>query len=187
MSWLFKIEGSMVNPNPETLLVPPFKEIWERDTSSDKWLAKREFAFAEFMTSQLKSNPYKGYSDEVREKKIKEDLMDKDWEADELVKQAMEKIVDIQTNGSPSYRSYLIAIKAKDKSEKWLDEFDQDERLANGALVLKPKDISTALLDFGKVATEMESMKKKVEEELFETVRTRANKVISPFANPNSI
>lgn len=188
MSWLFKIEGTMVYPNAETLLIPPFKEIWERDTSKDKWQAMKEFAYMEFMTSQLKSNPYKGYSEKVKEAKILEDIIKDDtWEADDLVNSGIEKILDIQTNGSPSYRSYTIAMEAKNKSEKWLNNFDPDERVANGGLVLKPKDISNALLDYGKVAAEMESLKKKVEEELFETVKTRANKVISPFANPNSI
>ena len=188
MSWLFKIEDKKVFPNEETLLIPPFSQIWERDESPDKWLAMREFAYIEFMTSQLKSNPYKGYSEKVREVKIKEDIIiDPTWQPDWLVEQAMKKIEEFQTEGSESYTLLMDALRAKETLQKFLREFDLDERSNNGAMIMKPKDITTALLDLDKVVASISSLKKKVEEDMFETVKTRANKVISPFANPNSI
>ena len=42
MSFLFKIQDKVVFPNPETLLISPFKEIWERDTDPDKHQAIKE-------------------------------------------------------------------------------------------------------------------------------------------------
>ena len=54
-------------------------------------------------------------------------------------------------------------------------------------MVLKPKDITTAIIDLEKVSLTFENLKKKVEEDMFETVKTRANKTISIFADPNSI
>ena len=52
-------------PNPETLLITPFKDIWERDKTPSKAIAIQEFAYIEFMTSMLKSNPYREYPEET--------------------------------------------------------------------------------------------------------------------------
>ena len=71
MAYLFSVEGKIVQPNTETLLVSPFKEIWARDKSKGKENALEEFTYIEFMTSMLKSNPYKGYAPEVKEEVIK--------------------------------------------------------------------------------------------------------------------
>jgi len=188
MSWLFQIENKMVSPNPETLLIHPFNEIWERDTTPEKWTALREFAYIEFMSSHLKSNPYKGYSEEIKKIKIKEDIIkDPNWIPDDIIEEAIKKIEDFQTNGSESYGLYKSALKAKDKLQTFLEEFDLDERTNSGSLIMKPKDVTNALLDTDKVVTSLTALKKKVEEDIFDTVKTRANKIISPFANPNSI
>lgn len=188
MSWLFKIEDRKVFPNEETLLTPPFSQIWQRDESPDKWLAMREFAYIEFMTSQLKSNPYKGYSEKVREVKIKEDIIiDPTWQPDWLVEQAMKKIEEFQTEGSESYTLLASALRAKEKIEDFFDTFQLDETTDKGALKLKPKDVTGAMLDLDRVVTSINTLKKKVEEDTFEAVKTRANKVISPFANPDSL
>ena len=36
MAYLFQINGRAVFPNAETILISPFKDIWERDLSKDK-------------------------------------------------------------------------------------------------------------------------------------------------------
>ena len=61
MAFLFQVTDRAVFPNPETLLISPFKDIWERDESTNKTVAIQEFAYIEFMTSMLKSNPYRQY------------------------------------------------------------------------------------------------------------------------------
>ena len=43
------------------------------------------------------------------------------------------------------------------------------------------------MLDLDRVVTSINTLKKKVEEDTFEAVKTRANKVISPFANPDNL
>ena len=84
MSHLFIVENSIAKPNTETLLISPFKEIWERDESEDKETAIKEFTFIELMSCKKKSNPYAGYSDEIRKDKLKEFLFGKDsqWSPD---------------------------------------------------------------------------------------------------------
>ena len=53
--------------------------------------------------------------------------------------------------------------------------------------IWKPRDITSALNDTEKVLANIKSLEKKVEEELFEETKTRSNKQISPFADPESL
>ena len=93
MAFLFTVENSVAIPNTETLLISPFKEIWERDKSKDKDRAIKEFTFIELMSSKKKTNPYAGYSDEIRFEKLKETLFGPEWEQDALIEQALIKVI----------------------------------------------------------------------------------------------
>jgi hypothetical protein len=188
MAYLFVIEDKKVFPNPETLLISPFKEIWERDKSPNKEIALQEFTFIEFMTSHLKTNPYKGYSEDVKEVKIKEDVIkNSKWSPDKLILSAMKKIESFQKDASPTYTLYKDCLESKEKVQKFLTFIDLSERTNSGGAVYKPKDIMDAVEKANSVAKSLSDLKKKVEEELFEATKTRANKEISPFAKPSSL
>jgi len=188
MAYLFEIKNSIVNPNAETLLVSPFKEIWNRDRSSKKERAREEFAYIEFMTSHLKSNPYKGYPEKTRGEKIIIDIMKKkDWKPDIKVKEGMDKIVEFQKNASPTLRYYEAVLKGNNTLEKFFNTVDLstvNEKTGNP--LYKPKDITSAINDASRNTTELNDLKKKVEEELFDAVKTKAGKTISHFARIGS-
>jgi len=100
MSLLFTIESKIVKPYTETLLISPFREIWERDTNAGKFTAIDEFTYIEFMTSVKKSNPYRGYTPEERAKRLAIDVMKHElYEPDELVKKGMESFIAVNQNG----------------------------------------------------------------------------------------
>ena len=69
MAILFQVTNKTVQPTVETLAISPFSEIWSRDTTRDKEIALKEFAYIEFMSSQLKTNPFKDYPDGEKSKK----------------------------------------------------------------------------------------------------------------------
>lgn len=189
MAFLFNIEGKLAHPNVEVLLISPFKEIWDRDLSNSKSRAREEFAYIEFMTSFLKSNPYKGYSPEVRKKKIIEEVITyENFYEDDLIKAGMKKMEEFQKEASPTYTLYSSALNAKYKLEDFLNTFDINERNPKtGMPIMKVKEITSALLDVDKVTSSLNSLKRKVEEELYESIKTRGQKEISPFANPESL
>ena len=56
-----------------------------------------------------------------------------------------------------------------------------------GNPLYKPKDITSALNDANRTLETLDSMKEKVEQELFETTKNKGQKEISPFADPDSI
>jgi len=181
MAFLFTIENSVAIPNTETLLISPFKEIWNRDKSKYKDKAIKEFTFIELMSSKKKTNPYAGYSDEIRFEKLKEVLFDESWEQDILLEQALIKVDEFQREASPTYSYYIAVLEAAEKMKNFFRTFDMDERNDKNVPIYKPGDITRALNDTDKVLQNINSMKEKVEQELFEQVKTRSNKTINPF------
>jgi len=182
MAFLFVIENNIAKPNLETLLISPFKEIWERDRGEDKERAIKEFTFIEFMSSKKRTNPYAGMGDEMRYETLKENLFSAAWEMDPLIEQALTKIRVFQEEASPTYKYYTSASVAAEKMRTFFNTFDINERNSRSGMPLyKPADITRALNDTDKVLQNLNAMKEKVEQELFEQTKTRGNKQINPF------
>ena len=189
MSYLFTINDKVVFPNPETLLIYPFKDIWERDSSPGKEVALQEFAYIEFMVSMMKSNPFREYPEDKKDSVIKNEVIaDKDWQPDELILKGMEKIVQFQTDGSLTYRYWMSNKAALEKQIEFFESVDVNERnFKTGNPIYKPKDIPDAVANAEKVLTTINALKTKVDEEIFESSKMRSDKIISPFADPNSL
>lgn len=183
MSHLFIVENNIAKPNTETLLISPFKEIWERDESEDKGTATKEFTFIELMSSKKKSNPYAGYSDEIRKDKLKKFLFEEDsqWSPDIEVEKGLAKIVEFQKEASPTYSYYISVLEATEKMKQFFTSFDINEVNDKGARVFKPNEIVMAISNTDKLLQNLHSMKEKVEQELFEQAKTRGMKQINPF------
>lgn len=188
MSFLFQIQGKAVFPNPETLLISPFKEIWERDRADRKENAIQEFAYIEFMTSMLKSNPYREYPEHKKESVIRADVITNiEWQPDDLVEEAIQKLKEWQEEGSISYRYWMSNKEAAEKMIDFFNNFDIDERNPKTmSPIYKPRDITSAIADAEKTLTTLNALKKKVDEEIFESNKIKGDKTISPFADPNS-
>ena len=130
MSVLFKIENKIVKPNPETLLIPPFKQIWSRDKGKGKEKALEDLTYVEFCTSQKKSNPYAGYDEKLRKRKVLEDIITQDnWEEDDLIKHAMRKVLEFQKEASITYSYYMASRIAADKIKEFFLDFDMTEKI----------------------------------------------------------
>lgn len=188
MAYLFEIKGSIVYPYPETLIISPFKEIWNRDRSQKKERALEELSYIEFMTSHLKSNPYKGYPEDIRGSKIVLDIMkDKKWRPDKKIKEGIEKINEFQNEASPTLGYYKSVRKANENLKLFFDTVDLNEvNEKTGNPLYKPRDITSAINDASRNISELNALEKKVEEELFDSVKTKAGKTISPFARKDS-
>ena len=189
MAVLFVVEGKAVMPNPETLLLSPFKEIWERDKAKNKENAIQEFAYIEFMSSMRKTNPYRQYPQNKKDEVIREAVITQiDWQPDELIKKAIHKIDQFQKEASTTYSYYIAAKRAAEKMQDFFNEVDVtavNPKTFNP--LYKPRDITSALNDTEKVLANLKALEKKVEEELYEETKSRANKQVSPFADPDSL
>lgn len=189
MSLLFNLEGKVVSPNTETLLVPPFSEIWKRDKSKDKSIAIEELSYIEFMASAQKTNPYSGYSEEERPAKIMKDIIsNKKWKPDTLVEEAIEKLKVFQEESSVTYNYYMSAKVAAEKMQKFFLSFDMNKvNPKTFAPIYKPKDITSALNDTSRVLENLNSLKEKVDNEIYEVTKNKGQKIISPFADPSTL
>lgn len=187
MSFLFNIENRVVKPNVETLLIHPFNEIWERDETPTKVEAIEDFTYIEFVTSMRKSNPYAGYSEDLRREKVKSDIISReDWEEDELIKKAINKVNQFQEEASITYNYYMSAKVAAEKMNSFFRNFDMSMvNIKTGMPIYKPKDITSSLMDTSRVIENLNNLKEKVEQEIFEQVKNRGQKVISKFADPD--
>ena len=187
MAFLFQVNEKAVFPNTETLLIEPFKTIWERDPDPNKVTAIKEFAYIEFLTSMKATNPYRQYSADKKEPQIRAEVIkDPNWEPDELIEQGLEKIDQFQKEASTTYSYYLSAKAAAEKMEEFFLTFDLtavNPKTFNP--VYKPRDITSALNDTQRVLSNLKALEKKVEEELYEETKNRSNKQISAFADPS--
>lgn len=189
MSLLFTIENKVVRPTIECLMISPFKEIWERDENPGKFVATDEFIYIEFMTSVKKSNPYRGYEIEERKKRLNKDIMKHEaYEPDELVLQGMQVVIEFQRTASSTYNYYMSARNAATKLQDFFNDFDMgtlNER--TGMPLYKPKDITTSLIDTEKVLQNLSTLEEKVNNDIFETTKIKGAKIVSDFADPNSL
>lgn len=189
MAMLFEVVGNSVKPTDEVILIPPFSEIWRRDKSKGKEQAIREFAYIEFVCSMLRSNPYRQFTEEQRKREVGKDIMgDADYRADELVQKGLDKYYDFLTRASASYNYFRAAQVATEKMQDFFMHFDlsqKNEKTKNP--LYKPRDITSALNDTEKVLSNLKALEKKVVEELYEDTKVRAQKQISPFADPESL
>lgn len=183
MAFLFVVENNVAKPNTETLLISPFKEIWERDSSKDKTNATKEFTYIELMTSKKKSNPFAGYPDEERHEKLVEHLFDEeDWRPDKLIEEALISMSQFQKEASPTYTYYLDSLVTAEKTRAFLRGIDLSEKNEKtGNPLYKPRDVTSALIDTERILQTLSSLKEKVDQELFESSKTRGNKEINPF------
>jgi len=189
MSLLFKVEKKHVIPHTETLMISPFKEIWERDSTEYKKFAIEELSYIEFMGSIMKSNPYSGYNKDKKEPKIREDIISReDWSPDEFVSKGIEKLKEMQRDGSPTYNYFMSAKTAAEKMQDFFESFNMtDVNIKTGNPLYKPRDITSALNDTSKVLQNLNDLKEKVDNEVYEMTKNKGQKIVSPFANPETL
>lgn len=189
MAVLFTIEGKVVYPHAETLLITPFKEIWARDKSKDKNNALEEFAYMEFMSSVRTTNPFRQYGEGRKEEEIiKNVITQENWKPDDLVKEGIKKIVQMQKDGSTTYNYYMSAKKAIENLQNFFQTVDVTElNPKTGALLYKPRDITSAINDVEKNLANLKAVEIKVEQELYETSKKKADKEVSFFATRESL
>lgn len=189
MSLLFKIENKIVMPHVETLLIPEFRVIWERDTTTTKDNAMEDFTYIEFMTSMMQSNPYSSYSEDDRKPRIIKDVIKRaDWVEDEQILAAMVWMKKYQEEVSFTYGYYTDALYAAQKVRTFFRDFSMDAiNIKTGNPLYKPKEITSAINDTDITLQKLIAMKQKVHDEIFDSIKNRAAKVVSPFANPASL
>jgi hypothetical protein len=181
---IFEINGSVVRPVKDVLLIFPFNEIWDRDTSKHKSIAINELAYIYYIVSPKKSNPYSGYSNELRGKKIIEGLWKEnveEWKPDELVKEGVSTYSKWLEEASPSMRYFNAVKSGVEQTINFFQNIDFNERTDKGLPVYKISEVIPALKSANEVLKSMSDLQERVEQEVYESSKTKAGKEINPF------
>lgn len=188
MALLFTVKNNKVVPTAETLMINEFKKLWNRDESKDKHNAILEFSYIEFMVSPLETNPYREYSDDLKEDRILLGVFgSNEVNIDSDVTAAMNLYKELLFNANVAlelYDSIVVAIRGL---SKFFNEVDLSERsLTTNAPIYKPKDITSAVAEAEKLLTSFDKLKEKVITNQYTATRIKAGKHISYFATKKS-
>jgi len=128
---IFDIVGSTITLKPESLLVPEFKKLWDRDRSKDKKKAIDEITYVVFLCDKSDKNPYKNYSEMDRIQMLQKDFTVK---IDILIEEAVEKykllnntryerVVNAALDSLEDIEDYYVGIRSKDKKDFDITEY----------------------------------------------------------------
>jgi hypothetical protein len=189
---IFNVVNQVAQPTVEILLISPFKEIWERDVSPSKFYALNEFTYIEFMCSPKKTNPFYGYINlEERSTKIKERLYNREnvhksiadtWKPDSEVREAIEIYRSFLKSASPALDLLESCYKAAEGIRDFLNMDGILTRVnSKGFPLYKVGDVMGALSKMEGIVKSLNSLREKVEQELYESTKSRGNRRINKF------
>lgn len=180
---LFKVENGLVKPLETTLLIAPFKKLWDRDTTKHKDRVSKEFSFIYFFCSYAADNPYKGYIDDAeRKNKIVEGLFNENkWEPDMLINDGIMQFREFQHNASPSLIYFESVRKALDTLRQYWETLDMKKTTKTGMLVNKPSDVARGIEQTSSLLVKLADLEAKVLQELLSNSKTKGNRIINHF------
>lgn len=180
---LFTVDNGIVIPNKNTLLIHPFMDLWERDSSEKKTIALKEFQYIEFLCSYSKDNPYAGYDEDVKEYKIRRNVFkdNPEWLPDDLVQAGIATYISFRDEASPTLRFYLANLAGAKKLQDYYENVDLYKETRTGALVNKPSDVARGLTQATAILNSLETLRIKVQQELLDSGKTRANRTVNHF------
>jgi hypothetical protein len=100
---IFDIVGQVVQLNPQSLIIPEFKLIWDRDKTKDKMKATREITYIVFVCDNSNDNPYSNFTETERINILTTDF---DIKSDEAIENAILKFKVLNTT---KYERVVIA------------------------------------------------------------------------------
>jgi len=148
---LFTLQEHVLKIDPDTLAIPEFRVIWDRDKSKDKAIAYKELSYIYYYTDHKSS--YQNYPDEERADKVRDDFIrDKKWRMDDQVQAAISKYDELQT--TPTLRLLLSARIAVDKLAAYFKEAEPEDR-----------NYTSNLDKIGKIIESLDKLEEKVKKE----------------------
>jgi hypothetical protein len=180
----FDIQGDKVTFTPEFLAVPEFKALWNRDYSRGKRKATQELSYIVFLCDNTVSNPYRGYSEEIREEILREDFIGrKDWEPDEEIKAAIKKLEHLlETTSSRLLKSSRIAA---DKLGIYFETIDFSKVDENGKPIYSARELASNLSAVGNIIKSLKTLEDQVRKEQLDDNLARGGAEINPFEIPS--
>lgn len=149
---LFNLRNNMVQIEPEILLIPEVKVLWDRDSSKDKIRAYKELSYIYFLYD-FKS-PYQNVDEQHRELEVKKDfLKDEKYPIDKDFQNAIDKYINLQI--TPSLRLLNAARGAQEKLTTFFKDKGTDD-----------KNYTSNLEKIGKIIESIDKLEERVKKEI---------------------
>jgi len=180
----FDIEGDKVSFTAEFLGVPEFKLLWDRDKKKGKPRALKELSYIAFLCDNSPSNPYVGYSGDIRHDILVEDFIrDKEWKTDEQIQAAVDKLKSLmETTSSRLLDSSKIAA---DKLAVYFENIDFTELDTTGKPIYSARELASNLGAVGNIVKSLRILEDQVKKEHSDDNTARGGAEIGIFELPS--
>ena len=168
---LVKLENYNLVIEPEALFIKVFKKLWDRDRSQSKNKAKQELGIIYFLVDPRSEYMFLTDDTERLELIKKHEGLDKNWQPDKLVLEAIE--VWRELVNTPSTLLLHDSIVTADNLRKYLKNIDLTERDDRKKPIYSPNVITNALKQIPDIVKALCETKKLVEQEISESNKMR--------------
>lgn len=122
---LFNLKDTQVILDPNVLVIPEFKALWDRDKTKEKDSATKELSYVYFLEDF--NSPYAVIPEHLRAKTVKEDFVkNESWKEDELVLAARKKYKLLSE--TPTIRFVKSVRNVIDKMTDYLNTVEIDAK-----------------------------------------------------------
>lgn len=169
--------------SPNSLAIPEFRYLWDRDNDVDKDNAVREISYVVFLCDESLANPYRAYKEGDREVVLLKDFIkEKKWKADKYIEAAIKKYIEAtQTTNS---RLLKAAKNAAEKLAGYFDMIDFNELDRDGKYVFSAKELASNLAAVGNIVKSLHQLEEMVKKEQLETNTVRGGGEIGFYESP---
>lgn len=168
---IIRYEDYQIKLADEAFLVRPIRRLFNADRSERKEQFWRQMSYMYFMISPASSYSYILDLDERSEQVIKQEGLPEDFKPSEMLREAME--IYRQMTITPSQELLQSALIGASKVGDFLRNVDLTEEDDKGKPKYQVSSITSALKDVEKIVSSLQSLEKKVEQELEETGKAR--------------
>lgn len=174
---LFDIDRGMVVMNPQSIWIPEFRKIWDRDKSKDKAKASMEISYIVFLHSF--DSPYEAYPLHERETRIKRDyLKDEKWAPDAVIKDAIVRYKEFQDSTALRLlKTSRMALEAIELHTQMIYDKARNGEVDAGEIDKLIKNTK----ELGNVMRSLDELEKQVQKQQLEKNTAKAGRTIGLF------
>ena len=175
---LFDLKNGNLVLNPDSLVLPGFRDIWKKDKTKGKEKATREISYVYFMCDY--NSPYAVYPNGKRQEVIMGDYInDEKWEETEDIKAAMQRYVAFQE--THTMRLMRAAKGASDKLAGYFETIDFLKVDDNGKPIFTAKDVAYNLEKVGTIVDSLDKLETRIKKEVKTDSRVRGGGEIGMY------
>ena len=180
---LIDIEGDRIIPTPECLSIPEFYALWKRDRSKFKKKAMQELTYVTFLADNTIHNPYRGYSESMRDEILREDYFEKDWKPDTEVEEALDRYRSMQK--TTSSRLVGAAQIAADRLADYYSAVDFSRLTDDGRSFYSAREVQGNLKDLSNTIKSLFALEEQLRKEQLDGNLSRGGFEIGEFEVPS--